>query len=433
MLCDGFTSERKQLMSKITTVISLSLTMLLGSWLTAQDSTRSQNVDSTAIQKLSAWLKLTPDTRPALAEQEFSETGLSKKEAETASKMLLNDFQNEIRKNRSAEWKAKSIKLEKLEMKFDYRVFGKKPEGGRSLFISMHGGGGAPARVNDQQWKNQIRLYEPEEGVYLAPRAPTNTWNLWHQGHIDEFFTRIIENAIVFEDVNPNRVYIMGYSAGGDGVYQLAPRMADQIAAAAMMAGHPNGVSPIGLRNIGFALYMGGKDAAYNRNKIAAEWKTKLAELQKNDPTGYEHVVKIYPQYGHWMNREDKVAVPWMSKFTRDPNPTKIIWKQTGKLHDRFYWLSVDEKNRIGGSEVIATRKGQTFAIESATSISSIQIRFNDQLADLDQPITITAPDGTKTTVAAKRSIATIYQSLTERVDPAAIYSSATSINIEKK
>ncbi|MEM7298333.1 MAG: hypothetical protein AAF391_08720 [Bacteroidota bacterium] len=53
----------------------------------------------------------------------------------------------------------------------------------------------------------------------------------------------------------------MGYSAGGDGVYQLAPRMADSLAAAAMMAGHPNDASPLGLRNIGFTLHMGGKDA----------------------------------------------------------------------------------------------------------------------------------------------------------------------------
>jgi dienelactone hydrolase len=28
-------------------------------------------------------------------------------------------------------------------------------------------------------------------------------------------------------DVNPNKVYVMGYSAGGDGVWRLAPRMAD--------------------------------------------------------------------------------------------------------------------------------------------------------------------------------------------------------------
>ena len=124
----------------------------------------------------------------------------------------------------------------------------------------MHGGGGAPPQVNDQQWENQKRLYTLSEGVYLVPRAPTNTWNLWHQGHIDGMFSRLIENMIALEDVNPDKVYLMGYSAGGDGVYQLAPRMADRFAAAAMMAGHPNETSPLGLRNLPFTLHMGGRD-----------------------------------------------------------------------------------------------------------------------------------------------------------------------------
>ena len=90
----------------------------------------------------------------------------------------------------------------------------------------MHGGGGAPRRVNESQWENQIKLgkaYKPAAGLYVAPRAPTDSWNLWHEGHIDPLFDRLIQNMIVFEGVDPDRVYLMGYSAGGDGVYQLAP------------------------------------------------------------------------------------------------------------------------------------------------------------------------------------------------------------------
>ena len=73
--------------------------------------------------------------------------------------------------------------------------------------------------------------------------------------------------------LDPNKVYLMGYSAGGDGVYQLAPRMADRFAAAAMMAGHPNETSPLGLRNLPFTIHMGENDTPYKRNKVAAEWK----------------------------------------------------------------------------------------------------------------------------------------------------------------
>ena len=244
------------------------------------------------------------------------------------------------------------LKDGKLEMPFFYKTFGEKPEAGRSLWISLHGGGGAPKQVNDRQWENQKKLYTLDEGIYLAPRAPTNTWNLWHEAHIDRLFARLIEDLIVLEDVNPDRVYVLGYSAGGDGVYQIAPRMADRWAAAAMMAGHPNGVSLLSLRNVPFALQVGGNDAAYNRNKVGKEYGEQLDKLQKDDPKGYEHFVKIHEGKGHWMDREDKVALPWMAKFTRNPVPDRVVWKQTGTPHDRSYWLAVPPKEAKGDSLV---------------------------------------------------------------------------------
>ena len=41
------------------------------------------------------------------------------------------------------------LKDGKLEMPFFYKTFGKKPAAGWSLWISLHGGGGAPKGVND--------------------------------------------------------------------------------------------------------------------------------------------------------------------------------------------------------------------------------------------------------------------------------------------
>lgn len=403
----------------------------------------SPNAD--VIKELNSWVGQSAATRSALVDQRFSTAPLTRTEAEQASAILLNDFRKRLSSQRKKEWADKVIRLDKLEMKFDYRVFGKKPKTGRRLFISMHGGGGTAARVNDQQWQNQIGLYEPKEGVYLAPRAPTNTWNLWHQGHIDDFFTRIIENAILFEDVNPNQVYIMGYSAGGDGVYQLAPRMADQLAAAAMMAGHPNNASPLGLRNIGFTLHMGGQDKAYNRNGIARQWKQSLAELQKNDPEGYRHEVTIHEKYGHWMNRDDKVAVPWMSKFTRDPLPDKIVWFQSGRTHSRFYWLAVDAENKVGGSQVSVSMTGKKrpnaaanslagatqFKIDKADKVKSVTIRLNDSFVDLDQPVTVLLPSGKQITEKPRRTIGGIYKSLSERFDPESIFSAEITVTLE--
>ena len=65
--------------------------------------------------------------------------------------------------------------------------------------------------------------------------------------------------------------------------------MADRWAAAAMMAGHPNEARPDNLYNLPFFIQCGGKDAAYDRNKIAAQWGAKLDTLAKVYPGAYQH------------------------------------------------------------------------------------------------------------------------------------------------
>ena len=164
---------------------------------------------------------------------------LSKAEAVAARDRLWKEHVATTTKDRAAELKVGKLIDGKLEMPIFTKTFGEKPKTGRSLWISLHGGGGAPTKLNDGQWENQKKLYTVAEGVYVAPRAPTNTWNLWHEAHIDRLFARLIEDFVAVEGVNPDKVYLMGYSAGGDGVYQMAPRMADWWAAASMMAGPP--------------------------------------------------------------------------------------------------------------------------------------------------------------------------------------------------
>ena len=113
-------------------------------------------------------------------------------------------------------YESKVIQIGSNTMPVWWAVYGDEPSDGRSLYISLHGGGGAPAEVNDQQWDNQKRLYKPAEGVYLCPRAITNTWDLHFRPESDAFYEAIIRMAVVYLNVNPDKVYLMGYSAGGD-------------------------------------------------------------------------------------------------------------------------------------------------------------------------------------------------------------------------
>lgn len=384
-------------------------------------------IDDGVLDQLQEYLQTPRDQRPALETGAFAEVPLSAEQAAQAADLLWNDYVELIRDTRSAEHEARSITLGDATLRYDFRTFGEAPAEGRSLYLSLHGGGNAAASVNDSQWENQKGLYQPDEGIYLAPRAPTDTWNLWHEAHIDPLFERLITNFIVFEGVNPNRVYVMGYSAGGDGVYQLGPRMADHWAAAAAMAGHPNEAQPLSLRNIGFTIHVGALDTAYDRNLVAAQWGERLAALKAADPDGYPHVVQIHAGKPHWMDLEDAVAVPWMAEFTRNPTPTRVVWYQDDITHRRSYWLAVDEPQRE--TELRAEVNGQTITLESA-DVSSARVRLSDALLDLDRPISISFNGSEIFVGMAPRTIRILALTLEERGDPAMVFSAEVLVEL---
>ena len=367
------------------------------------------------------------DSRPTETEE------LGREEAEQLATKLYEAKIKDVVEASRKSMESKVVLLKEfpgLEMKYDFKVFGEKPEAGHALYISMHGGGNAPTRLNDQQWKNQIRLYKPKEGIYLAPRAPTDSWNLWHQSHIDSFFDQIITSFVACGKVDPNRVYLMGYSAGGDGVYQLAPRMADRFAAASMMAGHPNETKPLGLRNLPFAIFMGGKDAAYDRNKIAAQWKVKLAELQESDPKGYDHQVTIYPDKGHWMDREDASVLPWLAERRRNSWPKKIVWHQDDVTHNRFYWLGVPQGDAKERTTIIASVEGNRIEVES-NDVDRVRVWLSDGLVDLDREIEVVF-NGKATKAKVSRTESSLQASLESRFDRSMMASAFVDLDDEE-
>lgn len=372
---------------------------------------------------LADWLKKPVEQRGKLEEQPFASAKLTKEQAAKARQLLADDELQQVRTTRAEEWKNRAITLGKLTMKFDVRVFGDKPEYGRSLFISMHGGGNSGSKVNDQQWDNQKRLYKPAEGVYISPRAPNDAWDMWFQPHMDTFFAQLIQDAVAFGEVDVNRVYLMGYSAGGDGVFRMAPRMADHWAAASMMAGHPGDVRADNLRNLPFTLHMGENDKAYDRNKHAVEWKKILADLHEADKEGYVHEVVIRPGMSHWMQGKDAVAVPWMAKYTRNTAPKKVVWYQPfHQKHQQFYWLAeaVPQDPKIA-RKVVASIEKQTIQI-TTENVSQVTVRLRDDLLDLDQPIKVMLNGKQVFEGKVERSIKIIGKTLNERHDPGLSY-----------
>ena len=362
--------------------------------------------------------------------QLINESSLTEIEAIKIKDKTYRNYRENLLVDRLNEMEKRTININNREMKFDLKFFGDKPISGWKLYFQLHGGGGVPDSINEKEWIRNQTLHKVKDGIILIPRSPTNTWNMWHQAHIDSFLNHLIQNMIAFHDVNPNRIYLMGRSAGGDGVYQLSNRMADRFAATATMAGQPNDSSPLGLRNIGFTIHMGAKDTAYNRNEVAIEWGEKLKSLKDDDPNGYSHWVQIYKEKGHWVDGLDSSAIGYITQFNRNPYPKKVVWKQDDVTQDRFYWLRSNDP--IENSLIIVSINDQTITIEE-TTIPEFIIMLNDDMIDMDKRIIVKYKEIEIFSNIVLRNVDTIEKSIQEYGDYKSVYSGEIFICINNE
>jgi dienelactone hydrolase len=121
----------------------------------------------------------------------------------------------------------------------------------------------------------------------------------------------------------------MGFSAGGDGVYGITPRMADRFAAVSMSAGHHNWVNPINLMNTPILLQCGDNDTAFTRHLETARFGASLAALQEEWGC-YIHTVYMHVDTGH--NFADNHDGVLYKGFGRTARRGLIGVKMTGRL-----------------------------------------------------------------------------------------------------
>ncbi|MCL2407554.1 MAG: hypothetical protein FWC95_06455 [Defluviitaleaceae bacterium] len=337
---------------------------------------------------------------------------------------------------RILEMRGNTMAFGGVSMRYVYFVIGEPGENGFPLFIAMHGGGGVPAATNDSQWVAMQTYYQfsVPYGIYVAVRGVRDTWNTHFNDESFPLYDRLIENMILFRNVDPNRVYLMGYSAGGDGVYGIAPRMADRFAAVHMSAGHHNWVNPINLMNTPITLQMGENDTAFNRHLETARFGQSLAALANAHPGRYMHTVLMHQGRGHaivdndmgrtlqtvfadseaWlMYREGETdetpetvqinanAVDFLTPHTRDPLPTELAWDLSTRANRRsvesFFWLRAGFD--VGGGTIFASydRASNAITVDTLDINGEFYVLLNSLMVDFSQPVTIIV-DGAATT-----------------------------------
>ena len=259
---------------------------------------------------------------------------------------LWNAIKNELSNDntRKEEMNSKSIKCQNNQsLRFYDKVYGNAGPSGYCLLVCLHGGQGAP-QMNDDQWRNIIPFENngfKQGTIAVAPRGITNTWNLHFVNESFPAITRLVENYIIFRNVDPNKVYLMGFSAGGDGTYSLSERIPYLFAACSPQAGHPNGINTVNLCNLPTYLAAGEKDTAFKRNQICVDYYRKILDQNGKYLGNYIAKVEVVAGSGHsfqcWKtprnsffngannaSKSNDTAFTFMYSYTRNPNPTKI-------------------------------------------------------------------------------------------------------------
>lgn len=354
-------------------------------------------------------------------------------------------------------------------MRYSLEQIGTPGPKGYPLYIALHGGGAAGPWVNDSQWEHMKVYYRDsvENGIYVAARGVTDTWNLHFVDESYALYDHLITDLIATGNVDPNRVYITGFSAGGDGVYQVGPRMPDRFAAANMSAGHSNWIRFDNLYNLPFLLQVGSRDAAYSRHRNAPENALQLDKLAL-ERGGYKHEMFLHSNGSHnswrdndnsgrmqtvitnladWLNGASPVtaqantnAIHWMDSYTRNPLPSELYWDfevnakrdyipgalfvstaNQAKLvapKNLYYWLSVldgdQSKANLLHAQIIASEN--RIKLSGLERMNHLKLLLRPEMISFDHPVTIEL-DGKEMSVTLASDVRVMTRTLLERGD----------------
>lgn len=244
------------------------------------------------------------------------------------------------------QWQLPDSLEPRAVMPFYFGYKGAKPQAGYPLFLYLHGSG-----PKDKEWTNGLyfaRHWADGPSLYFVPQIPNEgRWYRWYQRSKQFAWNRLLRQALLRPDVDPNRLYVTGISEGGYGSQRLASFYADYWAAAGPMAGgEPLKNAPAeNLSQVPFSFLTGAEDKEFYRDILTGYTRDALDSLAAQVPGSYVHRIELIPGKGHHIDY--RPTTPWLARHTRNPWPRRYSWEdyEMDSLHrSGFYNLIVDER-----------------------------------------------------------------------------------------
>ena len=312
----------------------------------------------------------------------------------------------------------------------------------RGLVMGLHGGGKGAGSADGPRGTWQIK-----DCMGMYPQGLVLQGDNWNTVQGEKQILSLIEIAKAQYDIDPDRVYCVGFSMGGTGSWHMAGRFPDLLAGAAPCAGvimarpksqlaDPNDIEALqygilpNVRNLAMYSFIGLDDRNCMPGTFLVAWD-ELQDLMKDDPTGYKKIrFKTYPGLAHaFPPGEPSKCTAWLAQQKRDTFPQKIVWQyalrpfplrkpfdSTSRLVQRwFYWIRCE--NPIDKQEIYAERKGNEFDIETSGERDGLYVMLNPEMIDVTKDVVVRVDGEEFYRGKPKPSLRTILESLDAKLD----------------
>lgn len=306
------------------------------------------------------------------------------------------------------------------ESPYTIKTVGERPAEGWPLIIAMHGGGGTTQEFNDSQWRHMQVYYKDQLDLaggykYIALRAPNNTWNGFYDNYVYPLIEKLINQHLLYSDIDPDKVYAIGYSHGGYGAFAIGPKIPDRFAAVHSSAAAPTDgeTSVVGLHTLRFTYMTGSRDTAYGRADRCQAFAKLYEAAQQEHPGAYPVEMMWIEGNGHG-GLPDRDFIRQLYPYTRRSAPSAVQWELTDPVVRHHYWLQVDTPGK--GQRIDAALAGNAVEIRSKNR-EQIALLLQPSQVDVSRPLTVNW-NGEASSHTLTPSLRTLCETLLERGDP---------------
>jgi hypothetical protein len=301
-------------------------------------------------------------------------------------------------------------------------------------------------------------------GMY--PQGIRLIHDTWSSVHGERFLLTLIEIAKAQYEVDPDRVYSMGFSMGGSGSMFMAGRHPDLLAGAIpahgiVAAQHvkvptaaetgpmEHGIMP-SMRNLAVYFYTGTIDKNCEPGTFLHAWDD-IQALKQEDRDGYGLIrFTCHPGIAHAQPPgEPSNAYKFIKEQRRNAFPDKLVWeynenpwpfpveddvgKTTRRPKQWFYWLHC--RSPVDRMTVVATRsqteKEHVVDLEATLAFQDdFSVYLNDQMTRGAEEIVVRVEGKEVYRGAPERRFATVLESLDARLDRTLVFDRKVEIPV---